>query len=772
MRYWIRKLLYEGSSGAEASEQLSSPAPLNIVPISNSVIYSSWTGIGGASYSYKRGLQSDFSDVVEVYSGTDPFFSDSGRATGTTYYYQLTASLEGYEDVVITGSAKTVSFTPEFWYEATGARQATNNDYVDADSGTVGIDSFKSIINTSGPSAAFVTTRANILAGTSTGTSNNDSAYRVAVIAAKAYNLSSAISLASNEVFTVMAKIAFVGTPLNHRLTVDLVDTTRRIQFSSLSSIGVSPAGTLRTITVPAMSLNIWYDVVIRRIAGNTLQASVDGGATFANAAATDGGAFQIGQLFGSLSILMERITVVKQTLTLAQMTEFFAYGELPAYVPAPPADSDELIDVEGITYSPYTGPYITDATLSYAATASPQRGSRMLSEGDKCGLILQKNETVDTGADRFYLYDKTGARIGYKELAAKGVNTDTHNTRSFTVTDRKFLFLQGYPHYVHTPNSFYMETSGPEYDLTEITNRVVRGGVPSGICAMSQYPNITVLTDGKILVATQGWDGTNGGFLNNFMTTDFGNSWEKVTVASTEDSDDWFYPAVPYNNVVGDWHYVFIKHLVDIGEDYNYLYMVKTQDGRTFYNMNESYSKNVTGNNYFTKAQLQANCMVFDASALPGNCQTHTVNVDENGIPHLIAGDGNGGWQLIRWNGTAWVTQVLDFGLTDVVTSDSTVIAAWATQFLHPKSTPGHYDMYFLYDPGNDLWQITKFTTTDYGATLTEDRNFMTGQDAAVRHLRIVGTQNACYTNNIAIAATCVDISNAYQGKVLFQPL
>lgn len=763
---------------------LPSPSPLVAVYLSTTQIHLSWVGMVVDSFSLERATESDFSDATEVYSGTDNSYSDSDLTMGETYYYRLVASKTGFlPSEPITATAQTLSFMPEFNYDGRGIDLGVENDYADTSLTGVGqsttIDVLKSTINTSGPTATPVSTLAGVINGNATGATGGNVDFAVPVIRASGanYDLSSPVTIGTNEPFTIMARMCFLDTPVNHRLTVDLTDVNKRIQFNSLSVISVVPTGTTgRNITLSTtMVLRKVYDVVIQRMTNNTIRASIDGGANWNAASVADGAEFQIGRLFGSLSVHIERICLVKQELTESQISEYFTQGEVPVYTPAATVESSERITIKGATYNDYTGPYISDADLGNNATTSTNRGMRMLSVGDKICFLAQKEWTTFR-SDNFYAFDTTTNKLSSPiEIPSIGVGVaNDHDTNSFIDYDRKFLFMGQNLHYTRVPNSTIIRTSAPNFDLRKISKIIPIGDIPNTLFSMSQYHGITVMNDGSIQVSMQGWDGEAGGYINHFSISNK-REFSKLLVANTLNNTEWLYPLVPYNNVIGDWHYLFIRHFPQGSGKYNYLYLIKTPSGsecgKVFYNMAETFSQDCRGFNFITTANLQANCLVFDNSADLGGCVCHSVHVDADGVIHGVAGRGDGGYRGFKILTDGTIEQEnINTGSTNVIQNDEGIPVAHYGNFLRPLGGDA-YEWYALYDTGDGLWQPTKFSTTDFWQTVTEDRNFITGLDSGIKHTRIMGPQNICYNQKMAIMATTV-VGSSYGGKILFKNL
>ncbi len=56
-----------------------------------------WNDITDATgYSLERGLESDYSDAVQIYNGVPSMYTDTGLTGGTTYYYRVRAYQNGY----------------------------------------------------------------------------------------------------------------------------------------------------------------------------------------------------------------------------------------------------------------------------------------------------------------------------------------------------------------------------------------------------------------------------------------------------------------------------------------------------------------------------------------------------------------------------------------------------------------------------------------------------------------------------------------------------
>ncbi|WP_456408930.1 BNR-4 repeat-containing protein [Caldithrix abyssi] len=197
--------------------------------------------------------------------------------------------------------------------------------------------------------------------------------------------------------------------------------------------------------------------------------------------------------------------------------------------------------------------------------------------------------------------------------------------------------------------------------------------------------------------------------------STDHGQTWESAfRIMDVGGGDNiWAYGTRPWGKE-NDWLYILMmpedRSLSNPTGRY-VLYVLKTRDGQTFYNMDESFKKDVKTNGYLTKAELDT---YFEMERV-----THPVRVYHQGgyvtrsnelilMTRIIFEDSSSKYYLQWFDGKHWVKREIDNKLN----------VAWA-YFPHIIIAHDMNNIDLILRKDDDK-TLHRFRTTDRGLTWT----------------------------------------------------
>jgi len=719
---------------------------------STTEIFLFFLGVGADSYVIERATDSGFTANLtdlssEGYNGTDLTYLDTGLTIDTTYYYRVKAVKSGYTDSAwVTASAQTISVSPSFWYEGTGLAESTTNAYGKLTNNL--LDNLYSIVNTSGPSLDFDTTKG---AGNP---ADNEIAYYGFSNGNLDYWFSSTVSYAGD--FTLAFRFKFLGTPVNHYLASNSGDATRWIRFQSLTAIQFRFGGGILSATFPtALVVGKWADVVIKR-SGTTLFVSSDGGLNFSAGTASSGGTFSFETAFASdrasgnvMNGTFKRWAGWGSVLTQAQLDQFWNYEKQST---ATEDALDALIPTYGLTYSDFTS-YVVNNTLSSTATAGSYR-TRVIVGRDKAFILLHRiSDATYYTQDLIYVYDFTTNKISDPVLLGIPVNnTDVHNNGSIVRWGNRIMHGEISVHYDQSISTkLLLKTSGNHFNFNEITTLSLGNGVVNGTLGKSQYEQFLVYNN-IIYCVFQEWNGTYAQWVSLGISYDGGVSWEKYRIVDSAGASEFVYPTLVFSETKLR---VFIGWIA-ASNRYKHQTYLETEFATPYLwkNLAGSFSQDVRFNNPINRTNSLASCRVgVDASALAGNVKVgHPYQEVSGGEVWAIQGDGiDTALNLIRGtSGGSFTSQLLNFGIYSIITTwlssdgDNLPFAV--------KTGADSFDIYVHVTNGGN-WQIAKFTTTDGGLTpLAFDSTI--SQDDTKKHWRMYPAKNLMFESNKIVTA------------------
>src|SRR5690606_22892492 len=107
MKFKSSRVGYAGSR-AIILPILAAPAMLTATEVTENSITWEWSSVVNAtSYVLQRSTNSAFTGAIQIFSGSDLTFQDTGLTDSTTYYYRVRAQASGYTESLWTTNSET-----------------------------------------------------------------------------------------------------------------------------------------------------------------------------------------------------------------------------------------------------------------------------------------------------------------------------------------------------------------------------------------------------------------------------------------------------------------------------------------------------------------------------------------------------------------------------------------------------------------------------------------------------------------------------------------
>lgn len=119
MNLLIFNILGRGSGGSSPVPDSAVEIPIMIgLSLSQTSINLYWSSVDADNYVLQRDTDINFSNPIEVYSGSDFSFENTGLTNSTTYYYRIKAQKSGFSDSAWSDTVTIIAgeIGAEFWY--------------------------------------------------------------------------------------------------------------------------------------------------------------------------------------------------------------------------------------------------------------------------------------------------------------------------------------------------------------------------------------------------------------------------------------------------------------------------------------------------------------------------------------------------------------------------------------------------------------------------------------------------------------------------------
>ena len=739
---------------------LASPVPLQLAMLSDESIRAKVPIVMEAdSYKFERDVNSDFSTATVIQNTSSTELIDTGLAVDTLYYYKVTVIGTGKESLPITGSKRTLSFNPKFWFEAEGSRAGVDNAYANANGGTTSFTllSWKSIM---GDPRTITLGNSNTLnkidfASGSNNEAKSDTASRYIRLAANTDSPLDVPVTATGD-FTFYFKTEH---PNFFRTLISDIPSDSSIVFNTTKNLRVKIGGILYAVNFPLdIPTKILYDFVIRRT-GTLLEMSQDAGVTWITMSASCSTADWVLNTFkqdaypeGSRYVgAVARLVLVNEALADSQLLEIrdYLYGDP---VTTPVLDKATLNLDTGLSYSASTGETI-DNRLS-VENGMTRRTWHCFNYGDYTVTNIATNGQL---ASDFYLDIIRVHKHSTNEsaLIEMPLLPDASAANERHLVGGVFEFNGGLFHY--ELNAWYDGSNGTDEDNKILFRQFAKGannsidltnldlpqtfnGLGDGFLAGQGYQGFFELGQRRHVISN-GFAPTFGmRYLYHSYCDDYLSAWKYSRLLDTETIGRWCYPFYFPQPRANDYILMGINMWLQ-GTDFIESYLFET-NGIEVRNFGRTFSKTLGDKNWLTNAELVANFQL-DAQVVPGSgagsVRMGSAHIDENGELYLIAGNNTNQGQFTFWYGTpggSMTSKSIDFGGRAMVSCET---SGGEGGYVIKRST-NNYDVYLLaIEVG--VWQVWKFSTTDKGNTWTDEGRQST--DVTKPHQFLAGTAN-----------------------------
>lgn len=767
---------------SEIQDQFTSPDPLISSAWDTTQINLSWDDVGADNYLLLRNTSNTELGAATIYFGSDTYFEDTGLTINTTYYYFLQAHKSGYSDSAYATSTRTTfPYMPDFFYLFPGLGHGTlgvsggTDNAFGVTSNTQGddIDSFKSIINTSGPTATAVSSKAKVAC------SSRENAYKTYCgVSTPARYSCSAITWSGDFTVCVRAYGRTSGMTIN-RVLMGHNAGTNFIRFNSSTAMGMRIGGSVWAVNYATpITQTRWYNIVIQR-SGTTIRVSLDQGATFGSASAA-GNSVTFDRFMGDgvsgsdFDGQIELIAGVGHVMTQTEIDRTFSLMKGDAVI-IPDNDDSIVPTVSG--WNPLSaGNLLVDNTLGSAATASSSRFSRAeVLGGYGYALVHQKANTDYWLNDFWFSYRFSDSYVS--DLHALGVpfeNIDVHNNGGISIIGNRLIHCEEEIHYgVYTkPEVMILKKSGKNMDLTKVMIIPQGNGFANLVGAKTQYHqqihyNNKIYTFAQEFCSTTWQQEVTEVNIVVFISSDGGISQEKYTIVTSGDIIQfWYVSAVFHEDGIFDLVLSNIQTALPEGR-YRYVAKLRSTDGaQTWIAPGGGFSKTVVNNNPITRTEMINNATIIDANALAGNGKGFYFFHDpSNDEVYGLAANGNSEIVFMRQiaNGafeTPVVISIPGHTLeTSVLSSDgdNTPVVI--------KTGTNNYTLYF-HETNSGSWLWSTATTTDSGVNWTFGEQL--SQDNTKKFQRMHPSRNFHYQDKAFILAMKrVDATGVTEGSV-----
>lgn len=270
----------------------------------------------------------------------------------------------------------------------------------------------------------------------------------------------------------------------------------------------------------------------------------------------------------------------------------------------------------------------------------------------------------------------------------------ESHQATPFVLTDFGVLAVQedrhNSPTYVHRITDFEDQVSQIDYNFG----------------TQNAYLNLGYLPNGNIFMNCR--DGNNYRYQSFWQSSDDGQTFTKYIVSDTGNNDLWNYPV----NVVGtDIVYcstLFRDNSQASTRFFTDIFIYYTTDGQTFTSLDGAVTKDVIAGQFFTLAEMQANCLAYHTED-PASSSTLVVEGSEvldDGTMLMYVRD--------RYDEAMHRVRVAS---NAVDTKKLTVLPPGRAQIKY--ISPGVYDAFVYEDRGGNFPSIVRYRTDDDFASI-----------------------------------------------------
>lgn len=540
------------------------------------------------------------------------------------------------------------------------------------------------------------------------------------------YNLSSNVVLSGD--FTVMLPIrprsmATLRDILFHASNGYLRINNTGIQFNDGSTT------TTVVFSNTTFTLYTWNQLAIKR-EGSTLSVSCDGGTTW-DSLSCGTGDITLSTFFGGNSTIdaeIEKICIVDSAITDSQIQEFFNH-RINSFTST--ADSG-VIDVSNLTLASLTNDiYDTSGVMHFRGTGNYKNGYRILSKGNRTVFLWHSlGDVTNLMDDYVQIFDNQTGQI-YEPTMMPHYTTqiDPHLNGAIFLYNNRVYHSEVYEWYIVVQqDAWQTRVSDDNYDISNFTDMLPFDGERTGYGQKTGYNHFNIIGD-DIYNFAQRWN--QAGFSEGTCIFKTSNNFDWIDkigdyVTDGGSGDWWQYPYLVYNcgqsimyMIINVYHNSTSNPTAN-NQAFQYTCMLKTTDGKTFSNLTDTYSIDIsiTENKQDLFSELIPNFGVEDASAdVDGSLrvvdarQSLDANVDLYGISgNGLAKPGAqpGVWLFFIVKSGVYTSREINTGAIQVVNS------LYHEGGFMRKIGATSYIWYTLEYVSDFQWRIVSFRTSD----------------------------------------------------------
>lgn len=732
------------------------PYPFFANSVDKDSIRCEWIDIGADTYVLQSDDNDDFSSPTTEYTGSNTSYTLTGLSANTKLYFRLKAQTAGLSDSrYAIDSATTFPFTPIAYYDFRGLDSVTN-DY--ADNATVGTYNYvKSVINYSGPTLTTVSTLGSIIYGARVRWSGfTQYSHNQLHTPSTSYTFSGD--------FEINWQITFSNTPNNSSILFNSANT-QRIRMVSLSSVQF---GTNSAISLTnALELNKKYWLTFQR-SGSTFTIIVrdnegtitSNSGTVATTSVTFDRVFFASALFRSSCLfMMDRVLTSDERLAGQNR------------VKRPPVEStpvpDSGIIVKGVTFSPFTGPYLVNTNFDFSVSGGMQRNSFYGYEDYQFALTNTLRPSPNYGEDLLYVFKGNNEVSNSIPLGVPSTIVDAHNIGSIAIWNNSIVQFEQNIHYDKGRfNSLVVKVFGKDFNLINYKKIPLGRGIAASTGGNLQYHQAFILNN-KIYVIAQEWDGSSGNTARRVVMLISDDGWnafeKKYQLIESDDGDgDFLYPITAYSE---DQLLIAVEHRLQPEDESRAIYVFKIDPATetTVRSIDGLWTKNIAtspvtvteaetnllmGTAYSTTTAVKEGSMLYNPATEIAHCVR--ANGTEDGLTLAIIDVGSG--------------TITEKAIPEVIDGHDLDVD-FSTEASLSNNTP------FVYTEGSDMYlvagednggntKIIRCVSSDGGDNWDFYDQITT--DDTKKHTRFMPTKNWYYTTNRKIFASKIQSTYA----------
>jgi hypothetical protein len=253
--------------------------------------------------------------------------------------------------------------------------------------------------------------------------------------------------------------------------------------------------------------------------------------------------------------------------------------------------------------------------------------------------------------------YDAGYGALRPYEIGPSNLSGDTHSLPNIILADNDYFYVtQERPH--NSPVRIYKSRN--IFDVSSWEQLTETIGDKIG------YSSITTLPSGNHTLWHRYAESTLAYYASLYVSSSGMETWgSRLDVTESSGSAFRWYTSLPFRNVANGWIYYEVTERIEIVTTWRRKHILKTpangsESHVVFYNLQETFSKNVVADGPLTATELRNNYMYIDTGDdnnqgyIPYSC------VSPSGNFYSVGANSSGTPVFIYWNGSAWATKTI----------------------------------------------------------------------------------------------------------------